>query len=153
MAVQGSIRYLKERVLAFDPVKAAINSIQETSNTIIQFNQIQLYRYSTDAFGNKLNLYSSPLYALTKERLNPLPGFLHPDLYLKGDFYRGFKVTVTSAGIYSVYSTDSKADKLTLSYGAGIFGLTNSNVEIYARQTFSPVYQEAVTAGTGLAFG
>lgn len=155
-AVIGSIRNLKERVLGLNLTQLIVNTANQTSDKIIQLNQIQLYRSSIDAFGNRLALYSSPLYAFDKNRSNPLPGVFHPDLYLTGDFYKGFKVAITQNANYSVYSTDAKADKLSSTgpggYGPGIFGLTKSNMQIYARETFFPEFAEGFTAATGLIF-
>jgi hypothetical protein len=154
-AEHGSIRFLRDRLLGFSPealVTLIVNSINETADTIIQANQAQLYISSMDAFGNKLSLYSSPIYALDKEKQNPLPGFLHPDLFLTGDFYRGFKVTVDANGLYSVYSIDIKADKLTAQYGCAIFGLTKENMQKYAIETFFPVFEDGFIGATGLIF-
>jgi hypothetical protein len=127
--------------------------IENTGKEIIQLNTIeQLYKNSIDSFGRKLTLYSSPLYAIDKSRLNPLPGLFHPDLYFTGDFYRGFYVTAGYTGIYTIDSSDSKTGKLEAKYGKEIFGLTEQNTERYATGTFYDALQEYITGKTGLIF-
>lgn len=147
-----TIRGLKRQLVPFNLPIEIVHTIEQTAGNIIDLNQKQLYNSSEDSLGKKLSLYSSPLYALEKEELNPKPGFFHPDLYYHGDFYFGFKVTVGFTGIFTIESTDSKAPKLEQQYGKQIFGLTPYNKAYYATGAFYEALKARITQQTGLKF-
>lgn len=100
--------------------------LEQSKEEIIALNQRQLYNNSEDSEGTPLRLYSSAGYSFEKEKRNPNPGYGRPDLFLHGDFYRGFKVTITPE-FYIINSTDSKTKKLIAKYGEDIFGLTKES--------------------------
>lgn len=102
--------------------------IEQNSELAIELNQKQLYERSVDKNGNALRLYRSAAYADQKNKMNSQPGFWRPDLYLTGDFYRGFFVKV-SKNIFAISSRDSKTKKLVDMYGSDIFGLDNISKE------------------------
>jgi hypothetical protein len=102
--------------------------------------------------GSKLELYQSVLYALDKEKMNPLPGFLHPDLFLTGEFFNGFFVEVDNDS-YLIYSKDEKTEDLVKRYSDDIFGLTDQNKEIFADTYLYEAVTQYIADKTGLVFG
>lgn len=128
----GTISELLKAVRSINLATEIPKIIEETSDTIIKLNQQQLYAQSIDSDGIKLELYSSPIYALDKQRRNPLPGFLHPDLYNSGALYGGMYVAVTP-NTFTVGSRDSKEPKVELKYGKAIWGLTKENKAVYSK--------------------
>lgn len=128
------------------------NIIRAQSDVLIKYNQFQLYNQSLLATGERLALYQNIRYALDKEKLNPIPGFLHPDLKLTGDFYAGFIITVKPPYIY-FSSTDIKTDELVLNFTQYIFGLTAQSKTQYATTEFWEALKEYITEITGCTFG
>jgi len=108
--------------------------IELTSDEIILLNQAQLYKSSLDSLGNNLGGYSMEFYENLKKELNPALGGL-VDLYLTGDFYGGFYVSIED-GSFIIGSTDSKSDDLESKYGKAIFGLSDESKAIYSRGLF-----------------
>ena len=84
--------------------------------------------------------------------MNPLPGFLHPDLYLTGAFFRGFVVNAGYTGTFIITSTDEKADDLERRYGKEIFGLTKEDKSIYAKGVFYDALKTYLAERTGFRF-
>lgn len=126
--------------------------IQSQSDELAELNKMQLFQKSLLATGQRLELYGDIKYALDKEKLNPQPGFLHPDLKLTGDFYDGWLVTVKAPYI-NFTSDDAKTDQLVLNYTQYIFGLTKENKTIYATGSFYTALKAYITAQTGYRFG
>ena len=146
-----TIRGMLEKVQSVNVRDEAINIIRSTEKQNIDLNRKQLYQKSIDSEGNNLRLYSSALYALEKERRNPLPGFMRPDLYNTGAFQLKFFAVVTSKDI--VYgSSDVKSSALEAKYGGKIFGLTKENKAIYSLDVVYPLLQNVITQKTGLKF-
>ena len=96
--------------------------IEQDSETVIELNQSQLYDRSVDSKGEPLRLYSSQAYAIDKNRMNASPGLGRPDLFVTGEFYRGFNIKVTR-NLLTIRSSDSKTSDLVKKYGSDIFGL------------------------------
>lgn len=96
--------------------------IEQDSETVIELNQSQLYDRSVDSNGEPLRLYSSQAYAIDKNRMNSKPGLGRPDLFVTGQFYKGFNIRVTRNAL-TIRSSDSKTSDLIKKYGEGIFGL------------------------------
>jgi len=108
--------------------------IELTSDEIILLNQAQLYKSSLDSLGNNLGGYYFELYENLKKELNPTLGGL-VDLYLRGDFYSGFFVSIEE-DTFVIGSTDSKSDDLESKYGKAIFGLSDESKAIYSKGLF-----------------
>jgi hypothetical protein len=125
--------------------------IQSQADILIVKEKYRLYNQSLLATGEKLALYQDIKYAIKKEQLNPTPGFLHPDLFLTGDFYKGFTVQVKAKQIYFT-STDIKTDELVLNYTQYIFGLTEKQKTEYALNEFYEALKTYITTQTGISF-
>jgi hypothetical protein len=108
--------------------------IELTSDEIILLNQAQMYKSSLDSLGNNLGGYYFELYENIKKELNPALGGL-VDLYLTGDFYSGFFVSIEEDN-FIIGSTDSKSDDLESKYGKAIFGLSDESKAIYIKGLF-----------------
>lgn len=126
--------------------------IEQTSREIILLNQAQLYERSIDGDGKRLKAYSSPIYAIDKNRMNPLPGLFHPDLKLTGSFFYGMYVKVDK-NVFTISSSDEKTAKLEGEYGTAILKLTDESKTRYAKGVFYQGLQRYITGVTGLKFG
>lgn len=112
--------------------------IEQDSETVIELNQSQLYDRSVDKNNKPLSIYRSVPYAAEKNRMNPKPGFRRPDLFVTGQFYRGFNIKVTQ-NILTITSSDSKTSALTKKYGTDIFGLDE-----ISKEKFRPRLQDNI---------
>ena len=83
--------------------------------------------------------------------MNRRPGLFHPALFFTGRFYEGFTVNVT-ASAFITDSTDLKSRDLEKQYGSKIFGLTKTNIKVYATGVFYARLQQFITLKTGLQF-
>jgi hypothetical protein len=125
--------------------------ILQTSYEIELLNKQQLYNYGVDSTGKKLKKYINDTYAKEKNYMNRRPGFGQPDLFFTGKFYKGFTVNVNKTH-FKVDSVDFKSEKLKDQYGDKIFGLTKSNIKVYALGVFYTELQKFITIKTGLIF-
>jgi hypothetical protein len=94
-------------------------SIQEACRVsgfdIIQSIRAQMKR-GEDGTGGKIRpSYSSPLYAIDKQRKNPLAGFGNPDLEVTGSFKAGIYIKFGNYNL-TIGSNDSKAPELDAKY-------------------------------------
>ena len=110
--------------------------IAKNEDHLIQLNQNQLYKDSSDSEGNQLQQYNSLTYALEKSQMNAGVGFGNPDLYYTGAFYRGWSILITNTG-FLFDSSDSKTSKLIDDYGINIFGLRKDNLESFTVNIFA----------------
>jgi len=146
----GTISQLLKAVQSVSLETEVPKIIEATSGEIIALNQGQLYEKSIDSNGLRLALYSSPIYALQKEKQNPLPGFLHPDLKLTGSLYGAMYVEVTP-NAFTVGSKDFKEPEIEAKYGKYIWGLTKENKIVYSEIVYAKIRQY-ITEKTGLTF-
>ena len=110
--------------------------IDRTKQYILSLNQDQLYKESIDSLGAPLQLYKSVAYSFYKQTKNPGLAFGRPDLKDTGAFYSAFQIDVGYTGIYSIYSTDSKAGELEAKYTKYIYGLTPGSRSQYAAKLY-----------------
>ena len=109
--------------------------IAKNEDHLIQLNQNQLYKDSSDSEGNQLQQYNSLEYAREKESMNPSVGFRNTDLYYTGAFYRGWSLLITNSE-FLFDSSDSKTSDLIEKYGQNIFGLRKDNLESFTQNEF-----------------
>lgn len=115
------------RAQAIDLPALVVESLEESSEAIITLNQLQLFTESEKQTGDKLEPYDSIVYAMDKNKQNPLTGLFNPDFYLTGDFYKGFFVKVEKTS-FEVDSNDSKSGFLKARDGDEIFGLNDEHL-------------------------
>jgi hypothetical protein len=147
----GTIRRMLLGVQAIKLRENLPDLIRETSGAVLSLNRFQLFNQSVDKTGEPLKFYSSLSYALEKNKINPLPGFGRPDLYLTGSFQRAMYVEVNSQSI-KVWSRDSKTDDLIKKYSEDIFGMSPESKGKYAKQTLYPAIQNHITVKSGIRF-
>jgi len=131
-----TINDLYQNAKAIDLADIFSDVIAKNEEHLIQLNQNQLYKDSSDSEGNKLEQYNSLEYAREKESMNPGIGFLNTDLYYTGAFYRGWSILITNTG-FLFDSSDSKTSKLIDDYGINIFGLRKDNLESFTVDIFT----------------
>ena len=132
-----TIHELQRRWKQIDLKKAAASIVAEHKKDIADLNREQLMD-GVNKEGKKLRKYRSPKYAARKNRMNPIPGLGNPDLYLTGRFQEAMNVKLNSKTSFEIYSTDSKAPKLTKQYGKEIFGLTEQSKDTAAHEIVNP---------------
>lgn len=147
----GTIKNMLLRVQSINlPMQVPI-IIDNTNQSIIELNQRQLYNDSEDSNNEALRLYGSLSYALEKNKLNPLPGFGRPDLYLTGAFFKGFNVRVTNTSFF-INSSDGKTSNLVKKYTEDIFGLTPDSKKEYAKTIVWEGIKSYIKDRSGLVF-
>ena len=148
----ATIHSMLSKVNRLDVKAESRKIIAETSGDIVKLNKEQLYS-GLDVDGVKLGTrYNSITYALTKEQMNPKPGFGVMDFKLTGAFYRGFFVTVKK-DTFVTDSHDDKTGKLeALQAGQKIFGLSKEHKYVYARGVFFDRLKGYIKSNTGLTF-
>lgn len=104
-----------------------VKTMSDMSRELADQNRAQLKKGQT-AKGGKFKEYASDNYASVKNRMNPIPGYGNPDLFLRGDFAAGIKLSVGLDG-GDMGSTDGKEARLEGMYGAeNIFGLNDESL-------------------------
>lgn len=146
-----TIKQMLERVESIQLREAVPVIIEDTKDEILRLNKLQLYNRGEDRNAQPLRLYGSLSYALEKNKMNPRPGFGRPDLFVTGQFYRGFNVKV-SKNAFNVSSTDSKTPELVKKYSEDIFGLTPQSKTEYAKKVVYGRIKSHITAKSRLVF-
>lgn len=118
-------------------------TLTEQADVIITINQARLFNESEDTDGEPLEFYKSISYSIAKNEINPNPGFGRPDLYDTGSFYRDFNLTVTKDE-FEVDSSDEKSNMLKNKYGDKIFGLSDSDLEMFSADFFNSILIEKI---------
>lgn len=147
----ATIPEMLRRVKSLGLERRITTIIQNTQPDAVKLNQNQLFLKGEDSEGNKLK-YLNPTYAIDKNKLNPLPGLFNADLFVTGQFYRGFYAQVKGGKSIIFGSTDSKSSKLEAQFGSKIFGLTKENKKVYAVQFVKRELFQQITQVTGLRF-
>jgi hypothetical protein len=92
--------------------------------------------------GLKIGKYNSPVYAIEKEKQNPLAGFGNVDLYLKGSFQGGMYIKFGNL-TFTIGSNDEKAPKLEGNYGQTIY---QPNAETRRTEIVPVVYKRLLAS-------
>lgn len=121
----------------------AIDSIDDTKTAIADFNAEQMFT-GKRADGSEI----TPTYSDTTIQIKQDKGQPSDRVTLRntGSFYAGIRVNVSNEDI-SIYSTDSKADKLNKKYSTSkgnIFGLNTQYKGEYTRNNLQPVWKEKI---------
>lgn len=111
-----------------------VGIIEDHEDIITGYNKDQLI-HGQDRNGDPLEFYKNLHYAIYKNQRNPKAGLGTPDLNLTGAFYRGFFLSINGFA-FSIDSSNSKSDALQEKYGEMIFGLSQPNMGMYARNEF-----------------
>ena len=131
-----TINDLYNNAKAIDLADIFSDVIAKNEDHLIQLNQNQLYKDSSDSEGNELQNYNSLEYSLEKSQMNPSVGFGRADLYYTGAFYRGWSLLITNTG-FLFDSSDSKTSDLISKYGQNIFGIRKDNLESFTVNIFA----------------
>jgi hypothetical protein len=103
-----------------------LGSAMENDNIIVDLNTSQLSEGLRSDGGQIEPEYFSPVYAKFKKAIGAKPPLGTPNLFLEGNFYRGFYAKKVNDWI-EIHSSDWKEKKLREKYSDEIFGLTESN--------------------------
>ena len=107
-------------------------NLASTQRLIIGLNHLQLEN-GIKSDGSKIK----PFYASLKYKGRRSP----VDLYLEGDFYKSFKVSVVKGQdvFLLIWASDFKSPFLKGNYGKEIFGLTDTSVQLFV-DNFRPYF-------------
>lgn len=103
---------------------------------IIELNtKVQLFNDNTDSKGVRLNTIGG-IYSPVTLIASKTPKKSLEDINLKdtGDFYKSFKVTITTKGIVIDADTDKGDNDLTDRWGDDIIGLTEDNLGVVSEK-------------------
>jgi len=137
----STIADFNRRIQAVEIEQVIRVSIDETSEDAAQYNRDDLSE-GLLATSNPIVPGYSPAYAKKK-------GFLTPDLYVTGDFYRGIFAKVKDKTI-EFDSTDPKAGALKAKYGKFIYGITQESKSAYAKGSLRPVLNKNLRTAIGI---
>jgi hypothetical protein len=148
-----------EMIQLFSSVKEKLpdlveNSIDQTSDTIVELNQQQMAE-GVASDGETIHWlkdshypYTKP-YAAEKARLGLQTEVV--DLKLTGSFYKAERVKLEGDNL-DFYNEDSKAEFLEKNYGKQIHGLTDENKKTYSHGVFCEALKTGIEAATGYKF-
>jgi len=133
-----TIRQMLNKWQAVDFDQIVWDSIDQTKENIVTFNQINL-RYGFKIDGSRIGQYVSVPYAKKKFQQSALAGGGQVDLYLTGDWSYGLTVNV-GLKTFTTFSTDYKDGLLTTRYGKEIEGLPQKYQSQYIDILFPVVF-------------
>jgi len=140
---------MQRRLDRFDINKEVRETIEETAESVADFNRKQLFE-GIRATGADIKPAYAPLTILIKDQKGqPTDRVTLKDT---GAFYEGIFVDVNSES-FDIDSTDEKSEALKAKYGERIFGLTPENKGEYAMFTFFPALRDKITKKLGFKFG
>lgn len=140
---------MQRRLNNFDIQKEVRESIEETAESVADFNRRQMFA-GIRATGADIRPAYAPLTILIKDQKGqPTDRVTLKDT---GAFYEGIFVDVNSE-TFEIDSSDEKSEALKVKYGERIFGLTPENKGEYALYTFFPALRERITRRLGFKFG
>ncbi len=103
-------------------------TMEDMAIEIADQNRAQLKKGQT-AKGGKFKEYATDFWSVLKHRMNPIPGFGNPDLFVTGDFASLIKLQMSLSDSGEMFSEDPKNDRLEGMYGAeNIFGLNDESL-------------------------
>lgn len=145
----ATIKGLLRRVKNFDTDKAIDNSFEVTTTDFAVLNKQQMYA-GFDKSGEKFTKkYAAGSYAKKKNKMNPLPGYGTPDLFLSGEFQKQIKVDY-SKGILTSMSSVEYAKYVEPVYRP--YGLGGKLKKEFIKEKLQPALKKEISAGIGLSF-
>jgi len=143
-----TIRELKHRLDNFDIVQESASIIEDTAETIADFNRKQLFA-GLRSTGTEIKPEYAPYTILIKDQKGqPTDRVTLKDT---GEFYDSISVDVNSKS-YELVASDDKTDDLQNIDGNRILGLTKENKGEYLNYTFIPELRDRITRKLGFAF-
>ncbi len=143
-----TLHELQRRLNGFDIRQEVVVTIEETAETIADFNRKQLFA-GLRSTGTEIKPSYAPYTILVKDQKGqPTDRVTLKD---SGSFYDGIEVDVNSE-TYNLSSSDEKTDELMKKYGDRIFGLTKESRGEYVAFTFFPALREKITKKLGFKF-
>lgn len=102
--------------------------------------------------GRKITpLYKNASYARKKYRMNPVPGYGVPDLYLSGGYYDTLDAKVDPEGI-TVESDKPYARYVDENYSGEVTKMARDSKEVFIEESYSPALADVIEKQTGLNF-
>jgi hypothetical protein len=150
MTTEQLIQALSE----IDPKQLTAETVQETSDTILELNQQQMEQ-GIDQDGEKIHWLKDSHYPYTRQYANRKSKLglqtSVVDLKLTGNFYRSNKIRIESDEV-DYFNDGELGDILEKNYGKQIFGLTDENKQVYREGVFAETFREKFSAKTTLQF-
>lgn len=144
-----TIKGLLRKVKAFDTDKAIDATFEKTTTDLEVFNRQQMYA-GYDKTGEKFTKkYAAGSYAKKKNKMNALPGYGTPDLYLSGAYQKAITVEY-SKGVLTTMSTVDYAKYVEPRYTP--YGLGGKFKREFIAEKLRPQMQREITAAIGLKF-
>jgi hypothetical protein len=139
---------LQRKLKGFDIRNEVREAIEETAESVADFNRRQMYA-GIRSTGTEIKPLYAPLTILIKDQKGqPTDRVTLKDT---GEFYAGVFVDVNSE-TFEIDSTDEKSEALKGKYGDRIFGLTPESKGEYAMYTFFPALRDRIIRKLGFKF-
>jgi hypothetical protein len=132
----GQLNNLIRKYESINVEEAVRVAFLKNQENYIELNLSQMLEGLTSK-GTEIGQYQSELYAIEKNRINPLPGFGVVDLRYTGAFYGATTLSLKGDTII-IQSVDSKAPKLEGKYGIEIWGLMDNNRVLFIIDFLKP---------------
>lgn len=144
-----TLHEMQRRLNRFDIQKEVGETIEETAESVADFNRKQLFA-GIRATGTDITPAYAPLTILIKDQKGqPTDRVTLKDT---GQFYENIFVDVNSE-TFDIDSSDPKSDALQKKYGNKIFGLTPESRGEYVAYHFFPALKDRITRKLGFKFG
>ncbi len=143
-----TLHELQRRLNNFDIRQEVVEAIEETAETIADFNRKQLFA-GIRSTGTEIKPAYAPVTVLIKDQKGqPTDRVTLKDT---GDFYDSIDVDANSQ-TYELVANDAKADQLMDKYGNRILGLTKESRSEYVNYTLFPALKDRITRKIGFQF-
>ncbi len=135
-------RELYERVKSVNVKQIFVETLDETSDTIINTIKYEQLEYGIKGDGNSIGIYKSKIYEEMKSRMNPKARG-DVDLKYSGDWYNSLRFDKKAYGGI-IKSNDKKDRMLTNKYGEDIKALTDAHKKEYMENPLRPLMMEKI---------
>lgn len=132
----STIKSLRTRVEQFSSKKAAVQSLEETKESIADLNVQQMMSGIRSDGSEILPTYTDLTIAIKESKGQPTDRVTLRDT---GLFQEAVTTTITQDSVVTE-STDPKSEKLQKKYGKRIFGLSEKFKAEYLRENLNPVF-------------
>lgn len=144
-----TLHEMQRRLDRFEILQEVRETIEETAETIADFNRRQLFAGKRST-GTDIKPEYAPLTVLIKDQKGqPTDRVTLKDT---GEFYEEIAVDVNSE-TFELISTNEKTEDLKAKYGNRILGLSVDSKSEYVAYTFYPTLRDRITKKLGFKFG
>jgi len=143
-----TLHEMQRRLDKFEILQEVRLTIEETAETIADFNRKQLFAGKRSTGTDIKPEYAAFTILIKDQKGQPTDRVTLKDT---GEFYEDIEVDVNSE-TFELISTNEKTEDLKAKYGQRILGLSDNNKSEYVEFTFFPALRARVTKKLGFKF-